>query len=225
MNTSPTIGAIAKALATAQSEIENVTKDAKNTFFKTADGKASTYATLAAVLDEVRPILAKNEIAVIQMPGNDGELVTVTTTFMHASGEFISSVVAVRPMKGDAQALGASVTYLRRFALAAMCGVAQEDDDGNTASGAQNRAQSHDTQRGQPATAPTTQTRHVAQPAKSADPVTQGKTDAKRWIALMGLEEEYADTLKVLDALHPDDFRPVYVKLKDLFNAYTAKGN
>ena len=224
MNTSPTIGAIAKALATAQSEIENVTKDAKNTFFKTADGKASTYATLAAVLDEVRPILAKNEIAVIQMPGNDGELVTVTTTFMHASGEFISSVVAVRPMKGDAQALGASVTYLRRFALAAMCGVAQEDDDGNTASGAQNRAQSHDTQRGQPATAPTTQTRPVAQPAKS-DPFTTAKASFRSMVADLGAEEEHADTLRMLDQLTPDDFRPVYNRLKEQHAALSAKGN
>lgn len=224
MNMSPTIGAIAKALAAAQAEIENVTKDAKNTFFKTADGKASTYATLAAVLDEVRPILAKNEIAVIQMPGNDGELVTVTTTFMHASGEFITSTVAVRPMKGDAQALGASVTYLRRFALAAMCGVAQEDDDGNAASGSQNRAQSHDTGRGYPATAPTPQTRPVAQPATPTDQLAKGKADCRRWISAMGKDEEYAATIAIMPDLKPDDFRPVYVKVKEQFEAFTAKG-
>lgn len=138
MNTSETIGAIAKALAAAQAEIENVTTDAKNDFFQKTDAngkkKASTYATLAAVLDECRPVLSKNGIAVIQSPGNDGELVTVTTRLIHESGEWMESTVGVKPAKFDAQGLGAVVTYLRRFALAAFCGVAQEDDDGNAAS-------------------------------------------------------------------------------------------
>jgi len=33
----------------------------------------------------------------------------------------------------DGQGVGASTTYLRRYSLAAVCGVAQEDDDGQSA--------------------------------------------------------------------------------------------
>lgn len=218
MNTSPTIGAIAKALAAAQAEIENVTKDKTNPAFK------SQYATLAAVLDVCRPVLSKHGIALIQSPGNDGNAVTLTTTLAHESGEYMSSTVGVVPGKFDAQGLGSAVTYLRRYALAAICGVAQEDDDGNAASNAQNRAQSHDTQRGQPATAPTTQTRPVAQPAKS-DPFTTAKASFRSMVADLGAEEEHADTLRMLDQLTPDDFRPVYNRLKEQHAALSAKGN
>jgi hypothetical protein len=36
------------------------------------------------------------------------------------------------PAKVDGQGVGSSTTYLRRYSLAAVCGIAQEDDDGNS---------------------------------------------------------------------------------------------
>jgi hypothetical protein len=54
---------------------------------------------------------------------------------LHSSGEFISEVVTTRSLKDDPQGLGSALTYLRRYALAAVVGVtATEDDDGNAAS-------------------------------------------------------------------------------------------
>ena len=54
---------------------------------------------------------------------------------LHSSGEFISEVVTTRSQKDDPQGLGSALTYLRRYALAAVVGVtATEDDDGNAAS-------------------------------------------------------------------------------------------
>jgi hypothetical protein len=51
----------------------------------------------------------------------------------HESGEFISSVCSSPVSKQDAQGIGSAITYLRRYSLAAMCGIAQEDDDGHQA--------------------------------------------------------------------------------------------
>ena len=54
---------------------------------------------------------------------------------LHSSGEWISEVVTTRSQKDDPQGLGSALTYLRRYALAAVVGVtATEDDDGNAAS-------------------------------------------------------------------------------------------
>lgn len=221
MNTSATIGAIAKALASAQAEIENVTKDAKNEFFKKSDGKASTYATLAAVLDECRPILAKNGIAIVQMPGNDGDLVTVTTTFMHAdTGEFISSTAGVKPAKGDAQGFGAATTYLRRFTLAAMCGVAQEDDDGNAASARDSAPSRPANDRGATTPAPRTQSPVVGHSGKPATDDAKAKQDAARKeirdaVAWMNIAHEERELLSMLDNLDVDDLRKEWKRIMD----------
>lgn len=135
MKTSDQIDKISPALAKSFASVENVSKDAKNEFFKKPNGKASTYATLAAVLDAVRTILAANCLAVIQDSAFDPEhkTVSVTTRLLHESGQWIESTASAIPAKCDAQGIGAVTTYLRRYALAAMCGVAQEDDDGNSA--------------------------------------------------------------------------------------------
>lgn len=128
LQTSEQIGAISKAMAAVQAEVQNVAKDAANPHFK------SKYATLAAVLEVVRPALAKQGIALWQGVGNgeDGR-VYVTTRLAHESGEWVECSVGVPPMKNDAQGVGSAVSYLRRYSLAAMCGVSQDDDDGNAA--------------------------------------------------------------------------------------------
>jgi hypothetical protein len=43
-------------------------------------------------------------------------------------------------VKPDPQGLGGALTYGRRYGLAAVTGIAQEDDDGNTASGNPSKA-------------------------------------------------------------------------------------
>lgn len=113
------------ALAAAQSEIGNPGKTSTNSHFK------STYADLAEVLNTLRPVFSAHKIAIVQAPSFDGSLVTVTTALLHSSGGCITSELACVPAKSDAQGIGAAVTYLRRYALAAMAGIAQEDLDGN----------------------------------------------------------------------------------------------
>jgi hypothetical protein len=123
------------ALAKAQAEVENATKGSVNPHFK------SRYADLAEVLNTVRPVFSHYGLSILQSTSFDGTLVHVTTTVAHAEGGWASSCASCSPARIDAQGIGAATTYLRRYSLAAMCGVAQEDDDGNAASHQQRPAQ------------------------------------------------------------------------------------
>jgi hypothetical protein len=53
---------------------------------------------------------------------------------MHASGEFIGDESGVRLSAETAQAAGSVISYLRRYAYAAVLGLSAEDDDGAAAS-------------------------------------------------------------------------------------------
>ena len=125
---SPKIDKLAAALAKAQSEIRGAKKSSTNPFFK------SDYADLDTVIKSCFPQLTKNGLSVIQ--GNDtcdkGSFY-VTTMLLHESGQWIKSKLKM-PIGGkkDAQAVGATITYARRFSLSAMVGIAQTDDDGNS---------------------------------------------------------------------------------------------
>ena len=52
---------------------------------------------------------------------------------MHSSGQFIKVTSSYPIQKNDAQGFGSTLTYARRYSLAAALGLAQEDDDGNLA--------------------------------------------------------------------------------------------
>jgi hypothetical protein len=115
------------ALAKAQGEVENASKSSNNPHFK------SKYADLAEVLNTVRPVFAKHGLSIVQSTAFNGAFVSVTTLVAHSSGGLIYSTASAVPSKTDAQGIGSTTTYLRRYSLAAMSGVAQEDDDGNAA--------------------------------------------------------------------------------------------
>lgn len=124
---------LSAALVKAQSEVKDAVKDAANPFFK------STYADLASVKDACHAALTSNGLAVCQMPGYDPSTgcVTVSTRLMHSSGEWLEFVSAA-PLEDKArtsQGVGSAITYLRRYALAALAFVAPEDDDGEGAVG------------------------------------------------------------------------------------------
>ena len=71
----------------------------------------------------------------MQFPGEyyDGTM-HLTTILTHKSGEWIGQDMSVPVTKPDAQGAGSALTYMRRYALAAVVGVVQADDDGNAAS-------------------------------------------------------------------------------------------
>lgn len=129
MEMSTAIGTLATALAKAQAQIKGALKDSSNPFFKTK------YADLSSVWEACRKPLTDNELAVVQTVSGDSSSVVITTMLVHASGEWIRDSLSMTPVKQDPQGAGSAITYARRYALAAIAGVAPEDDDGNTASG------------------------------------------------------------------------------------------
>lgn len=136
MQRSDSIAKLAPAFVSAQGELDNVAKDAQNPHFR------SSYASLPAILDAVRPVLARHKLGVMQFPVDCGEgRVGVETIVMHESGEFMCHTYSARAVKDDPQGYGSAITYARRYALAAVLGISQDDDDGNAASAAPRRQQ------------------------------------------------------------------------------------
>jgi len=94
----------------------------------------SKYADLASVQSACMPHLTKNGLSVVQTIKHEANETMLVTILLHSSGQWMKSVAPVKPTKNDPQGLGSALTYMRRYSLASMVGVAQEDDDGNTAS-------------------------------------------------------------------------------------------
>ncbi len=144
------INELAAALVKAQDELRAIAKDSTNPHFK------NRYTSLDAIVESVRPVLARHGLAVVQgttTPESDAAskvtAFTVETTILHTSGQWLSSAVIIPLAKADPQGAGGALTYGRRYGLsAALCLSTEEDDDGNQASkpakqgkgGAQSRA-------------------------------------------------------------------------------------
>jgi len=117
------------ALAKAQGELFAEKKDSINPHFK------SKYADLASVWEACREALSSNGLSVTQMPAEfQNNIMTLVTRLSHSSGEWIEQTMTCPVGKPDPQGIGSCLTYMRRYALAAVVGVYQDDDDANSAS-------------------------------------------------------------------------------------------
>lgn len=129
MKTSESIKQLSAALLKAQRSIKFASKDAKNPHFK------STYADLPAVIDAIKPALNDAAIVFLQtFSPSEAGFIAVTTRLMHETGEWIEDTATVPLPKSDPQGYGSAATYARRYSLAAITGLYQDDDDGNAAS-------------------------------------------------------------------------------------------
>lgn len=174
-NSSPTIGKLAEALAKAQGEMKPPKATRTATVVMTAGGQYSyKYADLSDVLQSARDALSSNGLAVLQTY-ETGDPLLLVTTLCHSSGEWMRSILPVRTQKTATdksgrvyvqemkpQDIGSSMTFMRRYALSALIGMAaEEDDDGKGA--------------GTPAAAaktppPKTQPKPAAKPGLDIDP-------------------------------------------------------
>lgn len=111
------------ALVSALGELRNVAKNAVNPHFK------SKFATLDSILDATRPILAKYGLALSQEPCFEDGMAGVVTRIIHTSGESRESKLLLPMRDQSAQGAGSAITYARRYAAAAVLGIASEDDD------------------------------------------------------------------------------------------------
>jgi hypothetical protein len=131
MNKSESIVNLSKALAAAQGEMPAIKFDSTNPFLK------NKFASLGAVIDGTRPILAKHGLSVTHFPFGEGGVIGVEVILMHNSGEWISNSVSMEigeeKGKSSAQVAGSIITYLRRYTLASILGVySDEDGDGHS---------------------------------------------------------------------------------------------
>ncbi|HEY9171474.1 MAG TPA: ERF family protein [Verrucomicrobiae bacterium] len=121
MTRSESLTHLATALAQAQAEMPVAVFDATNPFLK------SKYASLGAVIQASRPILAKHKLSLVQFPISNphpvlalrehplpsdgrGDFIGVESILTHESGEFISEriVIALTEEKGKSRVQSAA---------------------------------------------------------------------------------------------------------------------
>lgn len=123
------IADIAVALSKAQSELEAVGK--------TEQGYGYNYASLTDTIRVAKPVLSSHGLSVTQLVGNDNQgNPAVTTILVHSSGQYFKSFASMPSveMKGcnTAQQMGATISYLRRYALQAILNMSSEDNDASS---------------------------------------------------------------------------------------------
>jgi hypothetical protein len=121
---------LATALSKAQEEMPAIPMRSVNPFLK------NHYADLATMIEVASPILAKHGLSISQQPVSVDGNIGVTTTLLHASGQWIEDTISL-PLSDEkgkslAQVAGSIITYLRRYSYGAIVGLAtDEDTDGN----------------------------------------------------------------------------------------------
>lgn len=115
------------ALAKMQGALDNAPKMSKNPYFN------SKYADLATCLSALKKPMSENGLSISQHCTYDGAVIRCLTILGHSSGQMMISTLNVPVVKKDAQGIGMAITYARRYALSSIVGLAQADDDGESA--------------------------------------------------------------------------------------------
>lgn len=131
MKTSESTKEIFAALTAAQGKLDNATKSSKNPHLR------NSYADLTSVITCVRPVFAEHDLALVQSPTYENDKLVMATRIIHKSGEWIEGIVPVIYAESKGinimQALGAAISYSRRYGAMAMTSLGTEDDDGHSA--------------------------------------------------------------------------------------------
>ncbi len=95
------------------------------------------YATLSAIIDAIRKPLSENGLAYTQIISHDADSgFYVLTTTLYCGNQFLSSKTPIIVEGQTNQQFGSALTYMKRYTLAALLGIAaEEDDDANIADG------------------------------------------------------------------------------------------
>lgn len=195
MKKSESIATLAAALTKAQAEIKNAPKSGTNPHFK------NKYVPLDEMIPVCKEALNANGISFIQgaEQSESGDVLHLSTMLLHTSGEWIESTLTMKPVKADPQGIGSCITYARRYSLAAICGVAsEEDDDGNAAS--------------QPAK-PASKTAQAA-PARSQYSSAAHEEFIKTWVKLPDKKRN--------DVSYCANFLPLVAKWEDVYDQTEA---
>ena len=122
-----------QALVRAIGDCSNVQATRVNPHFR------SKYFGLGDLLSQVKPILARYDLALLQIPNSNEERISIKTQILHGSSGHIFEfdTLGIKAAGINLQAQGSAMTYLKRYAIATILGVAGDDeaeDDGNAAS-------------------------------------------------------------------------------------------
>lgn len=112
-------------LLAVQKEIGAIKKDSINPHFK------NKYFDINTLLGEVKPILNKHGIILLQGLTNIGGVLSLATKLLSDKGE-IEEICPLPPC-ADAQKYGSAISYFRRYALQSLLALEAEDDDANHA--------------------------------------------------------------------------------------------
>lgn len=143
---SESIKELAGALSKFTGEVTNPKNTARNPQFN------SKYAPLQDILSLVRPLLSKQGLSLLQSTTGDLENVTISTTLLHESGEFLEmepfTLRGEQTLKGGAKVLnvqgaGSMITYIRRYQISALLGLSSEDDDDGDYASKKNNSTTH----------------------------------------------------------------------------------
>lgn len=117
---------IYKKLNEFKKSVGAIKKDSTNPHYK------NKYASIESVLDTIEKPLLDAGLGFIQCVE---DLNLITTIYDTESDNILTSKIPLILNKNDMQQLGSAITYARRYGLVSMFGLEQEDDDGNLASG------------------------------------------------------------------------------------------
>ncbi len=127
------------ALAAAQGKFPAIAKTHTATVSSEKDGKwtkySYNYADLSDIMSAIRPVLAECSLAVTQpIELRENGTLILRTSILHSDGSAIHSMLPLPAPTGKPQAFGSALTYMRRYALSSLLGIAsEEDDDGSAA--------------------------------------------------------------------------------------------
>lgn len=203
---SENVGKLFEALSKAQGKIESALKDKKNPFYK------SNYADLASVWEACRGPLSENGLCVVQTTAGTKTDPFLITHLGHASGEWIKSHLPLMLVKSDPQGMGSALTYARRYALSAIVGVCQEDDDGNRACRSEKPKQQESVQQ-----------RALTQKVEEPEPIITMELE-KELLSMLNQDESFKETVfnflmntlgkNNLSELPYKDFQKIYHRTK-----------
>jgi hypothetical protein len=129
--------AYSEAMAAFRSEAPVIDRNARVNFTSSKGTTDYQHSTLGYSLSVINPILGKHGLNPSWRTEQlDGGLIRVTCRLTHAMGHYEETALQASPdqsgNKNNIQAIGSTVSYLERYTLFSICGLASgtEDDDG-----------------------------------------------------------------------------------------------
>lgn len=211
------------ALASAQGAFLPIVKNrAVEITMKTGGRYKFRYADLEEILSKTRPALAANGLALVQRIEQSQGGASLVCCLTHADGGVMTSEIAIPGVRdlGDPKSFGAAITYLRRYLVTAMLGVAADDDldeDGQEMTGTD---QGHGHAPQKEAAMPARRSSAAPAPTPASDaadrPVTAGemkwldnKLGAKGWTIGYAIGQAGLDTMAEGEQLKLSQFNAI----------------